>query len=175
MVQDRKMRWVFRGSYMLNRHGMVLCLCVAAFMMTGCQRREMPPWPPNVERTDINPSEWMVGCFAVDSMTDALRAAGAREQIDVTARRAEVVEGRQWYRVEMNGSHLKYGRWTPIAASKVRLQVGSTGDDNLTYVLSRSNEGLVGMYQVVGDVGPRPSPGVPVTFRRIPCVSAPAR
>jgi hypothetical protein len=175
MIRNRKTPWAFRGWSVLNQRGMVLCLCAASLLMVACQQRETPQWAPNVERTDIAPSEWMVGCFAIDPMTDGLRAAGAREQIDLTARRVEVVEGRQWYRVEMNGSHLKYGRWTPIAASKVRLQVGSTGDDNLIYVLSPSNDGLIGIYQEIGDVGPRPSPGVPVSLRRVPCVSAPAR
>jgi hypothetical protein len=150
-------------------------LCISLLLATACQQRETPQWAPNVERTDITPSEWMVGCFAIDPMTEILRAAGAREQIDLTARPVEVIEGRQWYRVEMNGSHLKYGRWTPIAASKVRLQVGSTGFDNLSYVLSRSNEGLFGTYRLEGDVSPGSGPDIPVTLRQVPCVSAPAR
>lgn len=154
---------------------MVLCLCAAVLLMSQCQRREMPQWAPNVERTDISPSEWMVGCFAIDPMTDGLRAAGARAQFELTDRSVEVVEGRKWYRVETDGSHLKYGRWAPIAATKVRLQVASSGSGTLIYVLSRSNDGLVGVYQEIGDVGPRPSPGVPVSLRRVPCVSASAR
>jgi len=150
-------------------------LCISLLLATACQQRETPQWAPNVERTDITPSEWMVGCFAIAPMTEFLRAARAREQIDLTARRVEVIDGRQWYRVELNGSHLKYGRWTPIAASKVRLQVGSTGFDNLSYVLSRSNEGLFGTYRLQGDVSPGSGPDIPVTLRRVPCVSAPAR
>jgi hypothetical protein len=150
-------------------------LCISLWLATACQQRETPQWAPNVERTDITPSEWMVGCFAIDPMTEIFRAAGAREQIDLTERRVEVIEGRQWYRVEMNGSHLKYGRWTPIAASKVRVQVGSTSFDNLSYVLSRSNDGLLGTYRLEGDVSPGSGPDIPVTLRRVPCVSAPAR
>jgi hypothetical protein len=153
----------------------LVCLFVAVWLIASCQRRETPQWAPNAERTDITPSEWMVGCFAIDPMTAILRAAGAREQIDLTARPVEVIAGRQWYRVEMNGSHLKYGPWTPIAASKVRLQVGSTGFDNLSYVLSRTNEGLFGTYRMEGDVSPGSGPDIPVTLRRVPCVSAPAR
>ena len=150
-------------------------LYISLWLATACQQRETPQWAPNVERTDITPSEWMVGCFAVDPMTEILRAAGAREQIDLTARLVEVIEGRQWYRVEGNGSHLKYGRWTPIAASKVRLQVGSTGFNNLSYVLSRSNEGLFGTYRLEGDVSMGSGPDIPVALRRVPCVSAPPR
>jgi hypothetical protein len=153
---------------------LVVCVCLAALLAVGCEKRETPQWAPNVERTDITPSAWMVGCFAIDPMTEILRAAGAREQIDLTVRRVEVIEGRRWYRVEMNGSHLKYGRWTPIAASKIRLQVGSTGFDNLSNVLSRSNEGLFGTYRLEGDVSPGSGPDIPVTLRRVACVAAPA-
>jgi hypothetical protein len=150
-------------------------LGISLLLATACQQRETPQWAPNVERTDITPSEWMLGCFAIDPMTEILRAARAREQIDLTARPVEVIEGRQWYRVELNGSHLKYGRWTPIGASKVRLEVGSTGFDNLSYVLSRSNEGLFGTFRLQGDVSPGSGPDIPITLRRVPCVSAPAR
>src|SRR5947199_8733641 len=142
-------------------------LCISLLLATACQQRETPQWAPNVERTDITPSEWMVGCFAIDPMTEILRATRAREQIDLTARPVEVVEGRQWYRVEMNGSHLKYGRWTPIAASKVRVQVGSTGSSTLIYALSRSDDGLIGTYRVIGDVSPGLGPDIPVTLRRV--------
>jgi len=76
-------------------------LCISLLLATACQQRETPQWAPNVERTDITPSEWMVGCFAIDPMTEILRAAGAREQIDLTARRVEVIHGRQWYRVKV--------------------------------------------------------------------------
>jgi len=137
-------------------------------------KRETPQWAPNVERIDILPSEWMVGCFAVDPMTDRLKAAGAREY-EFTTQRAGVVEGRQWYRIELNGSHLKYGMWSPIAASKIRVQTGSNGFGNLTYVLSRSNDGLVGTYQEIGDASPGASPAVPVRFRRVGCNSAPPK
>ena len=159
----------------------LVCLCAAALLIAACQQRETPQWAPNVERTDITPSEWMVGCFAIEPMTDRLRASGAREGIELTARRADAarrvdaVEGRQWYRVEMNGSHLKYGVWTPVAASKVRAEVGSNGFDNLTYVLSRSNDGFVGTYREISDASPGASPEVPVSLRRVPCVSAPAK
>ena len=150
------------------------CLCATALLIAACQQRETPQWAPNVERTDITPSEWMLGCFAIDPMTDILRAAGARQEIELTARRVKVVEGRQWYGVEMNRSHQKYGMWSPVAASKVRLQVGSNGFDGLTYVLSRSDVGLAGTYTLVGDVSPGSGPEVPVSLRRVPCVSAPA-
>src|SRR5947199_2568733 len=102
--------------------------------MTACQQREMPQWAPNVERTDITPSEWMVGCFAIDPMTELLRAAGARQEFELTGRGAKVIDLRQWYDVRMTGSHQKYGRWTAVAPSRIHLQVG-TGFDNLTYVL----------------------------------------
>ncbi len=150
------------------------CLCAAALFVAACQQRETPKWAPNVERTDITPSEWMVGCFAIDLMTDRLRASGARDY-ELTAKRVNVVEGRQWYRVELNGSHLKYGVWSPVAASRIRIQAGSNGFGSLTYVLSRSDGGLVGTYREIGDVSPGSGPEVPVKLRRIPCVSAPAK
>jgi hypothetical protein len=154
---------------------MLLCMCLAAVLIAACSRPETPRWAPNVERTDITPSEWTVGCFAIETMTDLLRAAGARPEFELTAGRAIVVEGRQWYGVEMKGSHRAYGRWTPIAASKIRLQVGSTGFDNLTYALSRSDDGLVGTYRLISDASPGSGPDVPVTLRKVPCVSASAR
>ena len=160
---------------MLSRRGMVLCLCAAVLLMAGCQQRELPQWAPNVERTDIRPSEWMVGCFAIDPMTDGLRAAGARQQIELTDRLARVAEGRQWYRVELGESHQKYGVWTAVAPSKIRVEVGSNWCGTLIYSLSPTNHGLVGIYQEIGDVGPAPSPGVAVSLRRLPCVSPPAR
>jgi len=150
-------------------------LCISVLLVAACQQRETPQWAPNVERTDITPAEWMVGCFAIEAMTDLLRAAGALQEFELTARRAIVVEGRQWYGIEMKGSHRAYGRWTPIAASKIRLQVGSTGFDNLTYALSRSDDGLVGTYRLIGDVSPGSGPDIPVSLRRVPCVPAPAR
>ena len=153
----------------------LLCLCAATLFAAGCHRPETPQSPPKAVRTDITPSEWMVGCFAIDPMTDRLRAAGARAEIELTRKPVNVVEGRQWYRVEMNGSHRNYGMWTPIAASKARLQVGSSGFDNLSYVLSRSDDGLVGTYREEGDVSPGSSPEVPVSLRRVPCMSSPAR
>lgn len=154
---------------------MLLCLCVAAVLIAACRRPETPQWAPNVERIDITPPEWMVGCFAITSMTDTLRAGGARQEFELTARHAQFVERRQWYAIEMTGSHRAYGRWTPIAASKVRLQVGSTGSDLIGYELSRSNEGLVGTYHLVTDVSPGSAPEIPVRLRRIPCASAHAR
>jgi len=87
----------------------------------------------------------------------------------------KVMEGRQWYRVEMNGSHVRYGVWTPITASKVRLEVGSDGFGDLSYLLSRSDGRLVGTYREIGDVSPGSGPEIPVTLRPVPCVSAPAR
>jgi len=153
----------------------LLRLCVIALFVAACQQREMPQWAPNVERTDVTPAEWMVGCFAITQMTDTLRAGGARQEFELTDRRTKVVEGRQWYSVQMSGSHRPYGRWTPVAASKVRLQVGSTGFDNLTYALSRSDDGLVGTYRLIGDVSPGSGPDIPVSLRRVPCASAPAR
>jgi hypothetical protein len=150
-------------------------LCISMLLATTCGQRETPQWAPNVERTDIVPSEWMVGCFAIDPMTEILRAARAREQIDLTVRPVEVIEGRQWYRVEMNGSHLKYGRWSPIAASKLRIQVGSSGLSSLSYLLSRSNDGLSGTYRLDGDVSMGSGPDIPVTLRRVQCVYAPPK
>jgi hypothetical protein len=152
----------------------LVCLCAAALLIGACQKRETPQWAPNVERTDITPSEWMVGCFAIDMMTDTLRAGGARQEFELTVRRVKFIEGRQWYGVEMKGSHQKYGMWTPVAASKVRLRVG-TGFDNLSYVLSRSDDGFVGTYRLEGDVSPGAGPDIPVSLRRVPCVSTPAR
>jgi hypothetical protein len=134
----------------------------------------MPQWAPNVERTDIVPTGWMVGCFAMDPMTDRLRANGAHD-FELTSRRVSVVEDTQWYLVEMNGSHQKYGRWTPVAASKIRIQAGSNGFGNLTYTLSRSNDGFVGTYQEVSDVSPGSAPELPVSLRRVACVSIPAK
>jgi hypothetical protein len=149
-------------------------LCISMLLAAACQQRETPQWAPNVERTDIKPSGWMVGCFAIDTMTDTLRAAGARQEFELIARRVKVMEGTQWYGVEMKGSHQKYGVWTPVAASKVRLRVG-TGFDNLSYVLSRSDDGFVGTYRLEGDVSPGSGPEIPVSLRRVPCGSAPAR
>jgi hypothetical protein len=116
----------------------------------------------------------MVGCFAIDPMTDRLRAAGAGKEIELTDRRGVLVEGRQWYRAEANGSHLKHGMWSPVAASKVRVRIGSDGFGSLMYMLSRSNDGLVGTYQEIGDV-PSTPPDIPVSFRRVECVPAPAK
>ncbi len=153
----------------------LICLCAAALLVTACQQRETPQCAPNVERTDITPSEWMVGCFAIDPMTERLRAAGAGNEIELTNQRGDVVDGRQWYRAEANGSHLKHGRWSPIAASKIRVQVGSDGFGGLAYLLARSNDGLVGTYQEIGDVSPGSAPEVPVSLRRVDCVSVPAK
>ena len=160
---------------MLARARIVVCLLTVASLVLACRGPETPQWAPNVERIDIMPSEWMVGCFAIDPMTEILRAARAREQIDLTVRPVEVIEGRQWYRVEMNGSHLKYGRWSPIAASKLRIQVGSPGSSSLSYLLSRSDDGLSGTYRLEGDVSMGSGPDLPVTLRRVPCVYAPPR
>jgi hypothetical protein len=135
----------------------------------------MPQWAPNVERTDILPTEWMVGCFAITQMTDTLRAGRARSEFELTVRRSIVVEGRQWYSVKMTGSHQAYGRWSPIAPSKIRVQAGSTGFDTLIYELSRSDDGLVGTYRLIGDVSPGSGPDIPVSLRRVPCSSAPGR
>jgi hypothetical protein len=153
----------------------VLTSLFAAVLLTAaCHRPETPQWAPNVERTDITPSEWMVGCFVVDPMTDRLRAAGAREY-ELTARLVKVADGRHWYRVQLNGSHEKYGMWTPVAASKLRIYAGSNGFGNLSYAISPSNDRLVGTYQEATDVSPGSAPEVPVSLRRVPCVSAPPR
>jgi len=146
-----------------------LFLCIAVLLAATCQQREMPQWAPNVERPDITPSDWMVGCFAITQMTDTLRAGGARQEFELTSSRASVVEGRQWYGVRMTGSHRPYGRWTPVAASKVRLQVGSTGFDNVAYELSRSDDGLVGTYRLIGDVSMGSAPDIPVSLRKVAC------
>src|SRR5437763_17006808 len=121
MMQNRKKPWVFCGWSMLSRRGMVLCLCAAVLLMSQCQQREMPQWAPNVERTDITPSEWMVGCFAIDTMTDTLRAGGARQEFELTARRTKFLDRRQWYGVK--GSHQQYGMWTAVGPAKLRSQV----------------------------------------------------
>jgi len=152
-----------------------VAISCAALLVAACQPREMPRWAPNVERTDITPADWRVGCFAITQMTDTLRAGAARQEFELTALPAIGVEGRRWYGVKMTGSHLPYGRWTPVALSKIRLQVGSTGSDNLTYALSRSDDGLVGTYRLIGDVSPGSAPDIPVSLRRISCVSAPAK
>jgi hypothetical protein len=153
----------------------IVILCAVMLLIGGCQQRETPQWAPNVERTDITPSEWMVGCFKVYPMTDRLRAVGACEEFQLTARRVDVFEGRQRYRVEMYGSHLQYGVWTPIAASKIRVHGGSNGFGSLTYVLSRSNDGLVGTYQEIGDVPSTVTPHLPVSLRRVACVTESAK
>jgi len=153
----------------------LVCLCAAVLLIASCQPPETPQWAPNVERTDIAPAEWIVGCFAIDTMTDMLRAGGAHQEFQLTARHAQFVDRRQWYAIEMTGSHRAYGRWTPIAPSKVRLQVGSTGFDLIDYELSRSNEGLAGTYRLETDVSPGSGPDIPVSLHRIPCVSARTR
>jgi hypothetical protein len=153
-----------------------LILVIISVLLTAtCRERETPQWAPNVERTDITPADWMVGCFAITDMTDTLRAGAARQEFELTALPTIGVEGRRWYSVKMTGSHRPYGRWTPVAASKIRLQVGSTGFDNLTYALSRSDDGLVGTYRLIGDVSPGAGPDIPVTLRRVPCASDPGR
>lgn len=163
-----------RGAFGSTVERVLFSIC-AALLMAACQPPETPKLPPNAVRTDMNPSAWMAGCFAIDPMTDRLRAAGAREEIELTARPVNVMESRQWYRVEINGSHLSYGVWTPVAASKVSVRVGSNGFGNLSYELSSSNDGLVGTYRQESDVSPGSAPEVPVSLRRVPCVSAPAR
>ena len=147
----------------------------AAFLFAACQPREMPQWAPNVERTDITPADWMVGCFAITQMTDTLRAGAAHQEFELTALPAIGVEGRRWYSVKMTGSHRPYGRWTPVSLSKIRLQVGSTCYDSLTYALSRSDTGLAGTYRLIGDVSLGSAPDIPVSLRRISCVSAPGK
>jgi hypothetical protein len=117
----------------------------------------------------------MLDCFTIVPSNDRLRAAGAGDEIELTARPVNVVEGRKWYRVEMNGSHLKYGRWTPVSSSKIRIEVGFAGFASLSYVLSRVDDHLVGTYREVTDASPGSSPEVPVSFRQAPCVSAPAK
>lgn len=160
----------FFGVAVLMR---VLFSVCAVLLVAACQRSETPLWPPNVERTDVGPAEWMVGCFAVDPMTDLLRAAGAPEAFELTARRADVIEGRQRYRVAVNGSSKKYGAWEPLAPKKVRVQVGSPAV--VMFLLSRSNDGLVGTYSLISDVSPGSSPEVPVSLRRVPCLSSPTK
>ena len=157
------------------RMHVLVCLCAAALLIAACQRRETPQWAPNVERTDITPSEWMVGCFAIDPMTDRLRAAGAGDAIELTPWRVDLVKGRERYRAEMNGRHLKHGVWTPVAVSKIRVEVGSEGFGNLTFLLSRGNGRLVGTYQEIGDVSPGFSPDIPVSLRRVTCIPAPGK
>jgi hypothetical protein len=152
----------------------IVFLGAATLLIAACQRRETPQWAPNVERTDITPSAWMVGCFAIDPMTDRLRAVHGINEIELTDRRGDVVAGRQWYRAEANGSHLKHGRWSPVAASRARVQIGSDGYGGLSFVLSRSDDGLIGTYQEIGDI-PSDGPDIPVSLRRVDCVPASAR
>jgi hypothetical protein len=160
---------------MMERKNALICLCAAALLVTACEPRETPRWAPNVERTDITPSEWMVGCFAIEPMTDRLRAAGSGNEIELTDRQGDVVEGRQWYRAKANGAHLNYGRWSPIAASKIRVQIASEGYGSLAYVLSRSDGGFVGTYEEIGDVASAEPPDIPVSLRKVDCGSATAK
>jgi hypothetical protein len=153
----------------------IVLLCATVLLISACQTSETPQWAPNVERTDVTPSEWMVGCFAINPMTDRLRAAGAGNEIVLTDRRGDVVEGRQWYRAKANGAHLNYGRWSPVGASKLRVQIGSHGFGSLAYVLSRSSAGLVGTYGEMGDVPSSFTSDIPVSLRRVDCVSVPAK
>jgi hypothetical protein len=152
----------------------IVLLCATVLLISACQTSETPQWAPNVERTDLAPSEWMVGCFAINPMTDRLLAAHAVNEIELTDRRGGVVEGRQWYRAEANGSHLKHGRWSPVAASRVRVQIGSDGYGGLAFVLTRSDDGLIGKYQEIGDI-PSSGPDIPVSLRKVDCVSASAK
>jgi hypothetical protein len=153
----------------------LLCLCAAALLVAACQRPETPLSPPNAERTDITPAAWMVGCFAIDR-TERLRAEGAPEAIELTGRSADVREGKQRYRVALNGSDLKYGGWTPLTAKTIRVEiVTSPGAGNLTFMLQQSNVGLLGTYRAIGDVSVGSEPEVPVSLHRVPCVRAPAK
>jgi hypothetical protein len=162
---------MIRSPKPLLRICMVGCLW-AALLAAACQQPETPQRPPNSTDT---PSGWMLDCFTIVPSNDRLRAAGARDEIELTAQPVSVVEGRQWYRVEMNGSHLKYGRWPPLSSSQIRIEIGFAGSASLSYVLSRVDDHLAGTYREVTDASPRSSPEVPVTFRQAPCASAPAR
>jgi hypothetical protein len=117
----------------------------------------------------------MLGCFAID-ITDRLRAEGAPHAIELTSRRADIVEGKQRYHVSVNGSDLKYGVWTPLTPKSIRVEVVvSPGSSNLTFVLKQLNKGLVGTYRAIGDVSVGSEPEVPVSLRRINCASPPVK
>jgi hypothetical protein len=152
---------------------MILFLSAAAILGGGCRQPEAVLWPPNVERTDVRPAKWMVGCFALDPMTDRLRAAGAPEVFELTARRADVVEGKQRYRVALIGSSQKYGAWWPPSPKKIYAQVGSPAV--VVFTLAESRDGLVGSYRELSDASPGNSPEIPVSLRRVPCISTPPK
>src|SRR5436305_11503434 len=97
-----------RNAKPFLRTCVVVCLCAAALLVAACQQPETPQRPPNSTDT---PSGWMLDCFAIVPSNDTLRAAGAGDEIELTSHPVNVVEGRRWYRVEMDGSTLKYGRW----------------------------------------------------------------
>ena len=163
---------MIRNAKPLLRSCIVGCLCVAVLLVLACQQPDTPQRPPNSTDT---PSGWMLDCFAITPSNDRLRAAGARDEIELTAEPVNVVEGRRWYRAEMNGAHLKYGRWTPVSSSQIRIEIGFGGSARLSYVLSRVDDHLVGTYREVTDASLRSSPEVPVTFRQAPCGTAAAR
>ncbi len=144
-------------------------LCAFVVFVVACQRSETPLSPPNA---DMPPAAWMVGCFAIDR-TERLRAEGAPEAIELTRRSAGVREGKQLYRVTLNGSDLKYGGWMPLTPNTIRVEiVTSPGAGNLTFLLKKSNAGLLGTYRAIGDVSVGSEPEVTVNLRRVPCVSA---
>lgn len=163
---------MIRNAKPFLRTCIIGCLCMAVLLVLACQQPETPQRPPN--STDI-PSGWMLDCFTIAPPNDRLRAAGARDEIELTSQPVNILEGRRWYRVEMTGSHLKYGRWTPVSSSQIRIEIGFAGSARLSYVLSRVDDHLVGTYREVTDASPRFSPEVPVTFRQAPCGLSPQR
>src|SRR4051812_17038626 len=102
-----------RDGFRINRHVLlrrkvmraVFSLCALTILVAACQPPETPLSPPSAGRTDIIPAAWMVGCFAIDR-TERLRAEGAPDAIELTGRSADVWEGKQRYRVALNGSDL---------------------------------------------------------------------
>jgi hypothetical protein len=152
-----------------------LSLSVAALLVTACQERETPLWPPNAQRTDVTPADWMVGCFALDPMTDRLRHSGSPESIELTQRRTDVVDGKQRYYARVTGGKLKQARWMPLTATTARLDVWSPGSGSLVFKLSQSSAGLVGTYGEMGDVASSFTSDIPVSLHRVDCVSVPAK
>jgi hypothetical protein len=118
----------------------------------------------------LSPDPW-IGCYQLDP-SNKTDVPGAHNVVELTNRKAEVIEGQQWYHVGRSGSDLKYaGRWAPLTEKSIRLEIGSPGAGNITFVLSRSKDGLVGTSQEFGDVASSQSPHVAASLRTVACSS----